>query len=311
MGLIAKEEANMKQVSKVKVRTNKSYGNKLGFAIFHFVLKNIGLKWAYGILIFLVPYYVILRPGVYQRAKPYLARRFPNDSFFKRYLRLFKYIFIFGQTLTDQFYFGFVGEAKIKLEFDREAEVIDLLNKRPVIFLMSHVGFWEVSMAGSLRFNKKMNVMVDNSFDKAKRKSFYDIQGHKFKLINVANNYGGMIEATNALLRDEVVGVTGDRAEQWRSKNASFLGSPAKFPVVAQQLAVATGASVIALFTSKKGKATIYFRWKDISTNVLADESLSKEAKIQRMLEEYTTGLEEHLQEHPYLWFNFFDFWKM
>ena len=68
---------------------------------------------------------------------------------------------------------------------------------------MSHVGYWEVSMAGAVRFNKKMNVMVNQNFDKNKRKSFYDIQENKFNLINVSDNYGGMIEATNALLRDE------------------------------------------------------------------------------------------------------------
>jgi predicted LPLAT superfamily acyltransferase len=310
MELIAEEEGNMKRKKKAKLKKTKSYGNKLGYSIFHFVLKNIGLKWAYGILIFLVPYYVILRPGVYQRSKPYLQRRFPDDSFLKRYFRLFKYIFIFGQTLIDQFYFGFVGESKIKLEFDREPEVLELLNQRPVIFLMSHVGFWEVSMAGSMRFNKKMNVMVNKDFDKDKRKSFYDIQANKFNLINVSDSYGGMIEATNALLRGEVVGVTGDRADQWRSKSVSFLGSPAKFPVIAGQLAVATGASVIALFTSKEEEFKIHFRWKDISTEVLSDEKLNKDEKIQRMLELYSQELEKHVQNHPYLWFNFFDFWK-
>jgi predicted LPLAT superfamily acyltransferase len=309
MGLHAEEEAFMKQST--KDQTNKSYGNRLGFSIFHFILKNIGLNWAYAILVLLVPYYVIFRPGVYRRSKPYLQRRFPGDSFLQRYFRLFKYIFVFGQTLIDQFYFGFVGESQVKLEIDREPEILELLNSRPVIVLMSHVGYWEVAMAGSRRFNKKMNVMVNKDFDKDKRQSFYDIQGNKFNLINVSDQYGGMIEATNALLRGEVVGVTGDRAEQWRSKCVSFLGAPAKFPVIAQQLAVATGASVIVLLSSKEEKMTIRFRWKDISTGVLTDEKLNKEEKIQRMLELYSAELEKHVFDHPYIWFNFLDFWKM
>ncbi|HBF36260.1 MAG TPA: hypothetical protein DDW50_02955, partial [Firmicutes bacterium] len=199
--------------------------------------------------------------------------------------------------------------------FEREAEILDLLKQRPVIFLLSHVGYWEVSMAGSARFQKPMNVLVDKNFDKDKRKSFYDVQksGSKprFNLINVSDSYGGMIEATNALMRGEVVGVTGDRAEEWRTKNVPFLGSPAKFPVIAQQLAVATGASVIALFTSKEDPHTIRYSWKDISTEVLADPSLNKDQKIQKMLELYSGALEEHVQKYPYLWFNFFDFWKM
>lgn len=294
-----------------KPSQNKSYGNKLGFSIFLFILKHIGKNWAYGLLIFLVPYYVILRPGVYQRSKPYLERRFPGDSFVKRYLRLFKYIFVFGQTLIDQLYFGFVGEAKLKLDFEHEPEILDLLSKKPVIFLMSHVGFWEVSMAGSVKFDKKMNVMINKDFDKEKRKSFYDIKGYQFNLINVSDQYGGMIEATNALLRGEVVAVTGDRAEGWRSKNVSFLGSPAKFPVIAEQLAIATGASVIALFTAKEGKNKLHFSWKDISTEALSNPNLTKDEKIQEMLELYATELERHVQKNPYLWFNFFDFWKM
>jgi predicted LPLAT superfamily acyltransferase len=311
MGITAQTEGTMKSTNRVKQEANKSYGNKLGFSIFHFILKNIGLNCAYGILFLVVPYYVICQPDVYRRSKPYLQRRFPGDSFLKRYLRLFKYIFVFGQTLIDQFYFGFVGESKVKLDFDREPEMLELIRQRPVIFLMSHVGFWEVSMAGSTKFNKKLNVLVNQEFDKNKRKSFYDIQEYKFNLINVSDNYGGMIEATNALLRGEVLGVTGDRAEQWRSKSVSFLGSPAKLPIIAQQLAVATGASIMVLFTSKKGKYTIHFRWTDISTEVLSDASLTKDQKIQRMLELYSAELEKQVQAHPYLWFNFFDFWKM
>jgi predicted LPLAT superfamily acyltransferase len=311
MGFVAEGEVKMMREHRDKIKTTKSYGNKLGFAIFQFVLKHIGLKWAYGILFLIVPYYVILKPEVYRRAKPYLQRRFPDDSFLKRYWRLFKYIFTFGQALIDQLYFGFVGESQIKLEFEREAEILELLKWKPVIFLMSHVGFWEVAMAGSVRFDQKLNVMVNQDFDKDKRKSFYDLGEKKFNIINVKDLYGGMIEATNALLRGEAVGVTGDRAEGWRSQNVNFLGDPARFPVIAEQLAVATGAAVIALFTAKKGNDQIYFRWADISTAVLADEKLSKAEKIQRMLELYSEELEVQVQNNPYLWFNFFDFWKL
>lgn len=313
MGFIIEEEDDMMPESHVKAKKQKEYGNKLGYSIFHFILKRIGLSWAYGILLIIVPYYVILRPSVYRCSKPYLQKRFPDDSFLKRYCRLFKYIFIFGQTLIDQLYFGFVGESKIKLEFDREAEILDLLKEKPVIFLMSHVGFWELSIAGSLRFKRKLNVMVDKNVDKDKRKSFYDVRQNraKFNLIYVSDNYGGMIEATTALLRGEVVGVTGDRAEGWRSKSISFLGAPAKFPVIAQQLAVATEASVIVFFTSRKEKYKVHFSWRDISSEVLSDQKLTKDQKIQRMLELYAEELEKHVQQHPYLWFNFFDFWKM
>jgi predicted LPLAT superfamily acyltransferase len=320
MGSIIKKEKGMKQVTdnkdnEKKTSQNKRYGNKLGYSIFHFVLRHIGLSGAYGILFLLIPYYVLLRPSVYRCAKPYLRRRFPEDTFLKRYIRLFKYIFIFGQALIDQLYFGFVGESKIKLKFDREPEILDLLNKKPVIFLLSHVGFWEVSMAGSIRFRKQMNVLVDKNFDKDKRKSFYDVrkngEGPRFNLINVSDSYGGMIEATNALLRGEVVGVTGDRAEEWRTKTVPFLGSPAKFPIIAEQLAVTTGACVIALFTAKDDKQTIRYSWVDISTEVLDNKSLNKDQKIQRMLELYSAALENHIQKHPYLWFNFFDFWKI
>ncbi|NLW48176.1 MAG: lysophospholipid acyltransferase family protein [Firmicutes bacterium] len=310
MGSVIKEEQKMKGIQKNSKPETKGYGNKLGYSIFHFVLKNIGLYGAYGILLLLTPYYVIFRPSVYQCSKYYLQRRFPRDNFCKRYLRLFKYIYTFGQALIDQLYYGFVDESKFELVFHREPEILDLLNQKPVIFLMSHVGFWEVSMAGSARFNKTLNVMVNKDFDKDKRKSFYDIKGKKFNLINVSDDYGGMVEATGALLRGEALGVTGDRAEGWRSKRVSFLGAPAKFPTIAQQLAVATGASVIALFTSKKGRYQILIDWKDISTEVLADEKLSKDEKIESMLHNYADALEKHIQNHPYLWFNFFDFWK-
>jgi Predicted acyltransferase len=312
MGLITQEENDMKRNNQAAAEKHKNYGNKLGYSIFHFILKHIGLNFAYGILVMLIPYYVIFRPSVYRCSKPYLQRRFPDDSFLRRYCRLFKYVFIFGQTLINQLYFGFVGETKMKLDFERETEILDLLKRKPVIFLMSHVGFWEISIAGSRRFKRKLNVMVDKNVDKHKRKSFYDVQGNhaKFDMIYVSDNYGGMIEATNALLRGEVIGVTGDRADGWRTRSVSFLGSPAKFPIIAEQLAVATGASIIVFFTAKTDKFKVHFSWRDISSEVLADEKLNKDQKIQRMLELYAEELEKHVQKHPYLWFNFFDFWE-
>jgi predicted LPLAT superfamily acyltransferase len=310
MGFTVEEEEAVMGRSKTKAGVNKSYGNKLGYSIFRFVLKNFGLKWAYGILLFIVPYYVIFRPGIYWLAKPYLRRRFKDDTFFRRYLRLFKYIHTFGQYLIDQLYFGFVGESQIKLNFEREAEILALLEQKPVIFLMSHVGYWEVAMAGSARFNKQLNVLINRTFDKDKRKSFFDIRENRVNLISVVDRYGGMIEATNALLRGEAVGVAGDRADQWRSKRVAFFGDAAQFPVIAQQLAMATGAAVIALFTSKGAMGTVDCHWEDISTEVLSTPGLSKEAKIQRMLETYSEALENHLHDHPYIWFNFFDFWK-
>lgn len=308
MGSIVENKKDMKHGNAQAVRY-KSYGSKLGYSIFHWITKYFGLKWAYSLLLLVVPYYVLFRPDIYQRTKPYLKRRFPHDSFIVRYLRLFKYIFVFGQNLVDQYAIGLMGVSSLELVFEHEEEVLELLEHRPVIFLMSHVGFWEASMAGSIRFKKKMNVMVSQAFDKDKRKSFYDLQHFNFKLIDVSDPYGGMIEATNALLRGEVVGVTGDRADRWRSKTVSFLGSPAKFPIIAQQLAVATGASVIALFAAKKGKK-LQITWKDISLDELSGRDLTKEEKIDIMLENYTKELESYLDNEPYLWFNFFDFWQ-
>ncbi|MGA2141058.1 MAG: hypothetical protein ABSG94_01430 [Brevinematales bacterium] len=291
----------------------KNYGNKAGYKIFEITLRYLGLDFAYGLLLFIVPYYIFFRPSVYKNSKPYLMRRFPGDSFIQRYLRLFKYIFTFGQSLIDQYYFGFSGEPAIKLDFDREQEMLDLLEKKPVIFVMSHLGYWEVAMAGSSRFKKKMNVMVNMEVDKNKRKSFYDIRknGGELKFIDIAGDYGGMIEAANALMLGEVVGVTGDRAAGWRTKTASFLGDPARFPVIAELLALPTGAAVVVLLTSKASRYHIRFHWKDISAGVISDKTLSRDEKIEKMLELYTGELENHVRDNPYLWFNFFDFWEL
>lgn len=298
----------MRQKSDVNV--NKSYGNKFGFLFFQFILKNVGLKAAYGILFLIVPYYVIFRPSVYKRSRPYLKRRFPNDNCIVRFLRLFKYIYTFGITLIDQLYYGYTGELKDQIELERKEELLELVNKKPAIFLMSHVGYWEISMATTINFNKKMNVLLNKNFDKNKRNSFYDLQDNDFNIINVTEQFGGMIELTNALLGGEMIGVMGDRAEQWRSKTCSFLGSPASFPIIAQQLALATGASVITIFAVKNDRSKIELLWNDISSDVLSNDNLTKEEKIQRMIDNYSNELKKFVDKYPYYWFNFFDFWK-
>lgn len=292
---------------------NKNYGNKLGYDIFAWLMKNTGVVPAYCLLALIIPYYMLFRPGVYRSAKPYLQHRFPQDSGIKRYFRSFKYTYIFGQFLIDQAYFGFVGENKFKFIFERKEEIVQLTQDQPVIFLMSHLGYWEISIAASECLKKQVSILVDQSVDKNKRQSFYDRRKDDFgfKFISAVDDYGGMIEAVNALLRKEIVGVTGDRAEKWRCASTIFMGDNAKFPIIAQQLALATNAPIIALFTYGKPKMEIHIEWVDVSSSALNDATLNKEQKIEKMLSLYAGALEKHLERYPYLWFNFFDFWKV
>src|SRR5690606_26098735 len=76
-------------------------GGLLGYKIFVFLLKASGLRAAYALLIFVVPYFIIFAPSatssIYRYFRDILA-----FSRLKAIASVYKNFFIFGQTLIDK-----------------------------------------------------------------------------------------------------------------------------------------------------------------------------------------------------------------
>ncbi len=294
----------------MRSETNKKYGNRLGFAIFHWVLKLFGLKPAYLLLMLIIPYYIIFRPSVFRSSDHYLSRRFPGKSIAARYLSCFRYIYAFGQILVEQVALGILGPARMKVYFPDQEKLYELSKKKKgLVLLTTHVGPWQSVMA---MFDRMAgNVYFYFDVENWEGGHFFDLasQRERFNFISPRSHLGGMIEASQVLFNGECLAVMGDMVETKNIIKVPFLGDEARFPVLPHRLAVSTDSDIAMLLTARVGSMEYYIEYECL-TEGLSKEDFSRGELESILAGRYAKFLERFLKKYPYMWFNFFDFWN-
>ncbi len=101
----------------------------------------------------------------------------------------------------------------------------------------------------------------------------------------------------------------GDRAFGARTIDCEFLGRLAAFPVTPYHLVTATGANLVLLLTVRIGKLAFRIDFFYLSEDENWKAMPKKQAQAE-LLKRYVEQLEAYTKEHPYMWFNFFNFWE-
>jgi len=287
------------------------YGGRLGYGIFQWVVRLFGVLPAYALLALIAPYYVLFRPSARRSAEPYLRRRFPGRGAAWRFFATIRYFYRFGQVLIDQGAIGILGADRFQVDFP-EAERMRALTRsgRGLILVTTHFGGWQSAMANV----GSMGVPVSFQFRReahTEGRHFFDLAGRSgdFRLVSPDVFMGGLLEMSAALRAGECVAVMGDRAFGARTAQARFLGADAEFPISPYHLACVTGADVAALLSVRTGRMRYRLECHRLGAG-LDLAGMPREAAICALLEEYVAMLERGVQSHPFLWFNFFDFWK-
>ena len=115
-----------------------------------------------------------------------------------------------------------------------------------------------------------------------------------------------IIEAVNALRRNEILALLGDRDGSSHTATFDFFGKPAQIPVGAAYLAIATGAPVIPVFVPLEGgrystlmEEPVYF------SRGRADHEGAIREGTGRLLQIF----ERYIRKYPDQWYNFYDYW--
>lgn len=292
-------------------RTEKKYGNRLGFAIFHWILKLFGLNAAYVLLMLIVPHYTIFRPSVFRLSDHYLRRRFPSKSIVARYFSCFRYIYVFGQILIEQVSLGLLGSKRMKVSFPDRKKLYTLSKrkKKGLVLLTTHVGPWQSVMATIDRMASNVYFYFD--VENWEGGHFFDLasERERFNFISPRSHLGGMIEAIKILHNGECLAVMGDMVDTKNNLKVPFLNDDARFSALPFRLAVSTGSDIAVLLTARVGSMKYYIEYECLN------EGLDKEKFLRGELENilasrYADFLERFLEKYPYQWFNFYDFWE-
>ncbi|MFH2057511.1 MAG: lysophospholipid acyltransferase family protein [Pseudomonadota bacterium] len=287
---------------------SKSHGTKFGHHFFYFVIRNGGRKVAYFFLYFIVFNYAVLFPSIRKKTDPYLQKRFFNAGFFERIKHRYLLILNFGRILIDRAIVGILGQESICALFEdyEKMKAID----SGFILLISHVGGWQVAMSALDVLEKPVNfLMLRHEKDIDKHYFEHNENGNSIKIIDPSQFLGGSIEILNALKKDEIVCMMGDRifGDSERSIEMEFLNGKARFPFSAFKMSSISQKPIVVLYSHKDGPSQYQTR---ISAIIHVPPKLGKSTKRFRpYVEKFVSSLELFIQDYPYQFFNFYNMW--
>lgn len=284
----------------------------LGHWIFYTTLRYLGRRAASLLLWPVVGCYVVFSRKIHRNIRPYLDRRFPEATKKERWLHTFRLVKSFGEVLVERGWLGLDENAELECQFIGRARLFQLLEqKKGLILLTAHVGNWQSALAHLTSMPVRVHALMRYDKD-AVAKHFFDLQGERqrtFEIIDAEGAFGGMVEAAAALQRGEIVTIMGDRYVGGSASETKFMGETVRIPDSAYQLAATSGAPVVILLAARTGLKQFELQvWDDFIPENKGREHRAE--MLARCARRFAMGLEEYVDEHPYQWYNFYNFWK-
>lgn len=277
---------------------------KLGYWFFIISMKLFGYRGGRMLLVPVVFSYLLFSRKIHVLVGPYLDHRFAGLNRWKRWWYAFAIMRSFGTVLMDRVWLGYQDHERFRAEvigYESMVEIVD--NKKGMIMLTAHVGNWQAAISHLSGLSVPVHAMM------RKEGVAVEMGEIPFSPIEVEAPFGGMIEATAALQKGEVVIIMGDRYIKGPHVTVSFLGEKVRIPTGAFALSVSTGAPIVVVFAAKTAPMEFEVRVFDVLHPGLSSREKRDEV-VQECAEKYSQLLEKYLRQYPFQWYNFFDFWK-
>ncbi len=290
----------------------KTKGGLLGYKIFIFLLKNLGLNSAYFLLLFISFWFALFSKKA-SKAQYYFFRKRLKYNFIKSIVYIYLNNYVFGMILIDKIAILSGLKKKFTTEHSNSEHIKNMINnKTGGILVNAHIGSWEV--AGQLldRYGGKIYVvMFDEEHRKIKDYLSSVEEENKIEIIPLKEDGSHMLKITEVLNNKGIIVMHGDRyTEGVDTFEHDFLGKKAKFPSGPFHLAAKFGVpiSFAAAFRERK-KHYHFYAVKPIYIEYPGNIKKRKE-EIYNKSKLYIKELEKMINKYPLQWFNYYNFWK-
>ena len=285
----------------------KSKGNLLGYKIFVFCIKKLGIRVAYSVLVFVAFYYFVANPASFKAMFYYFHKR-QQFSRFKAFLAVYKSYFTFGQTIIDKVAISAGLHNKFTFDFDGVDILKQLLTEQKGgILISAHIGNFEIAekFFAEIDLNAHIHIVTvdqERSVIKEYLESVSNNQSN-VRFIYVKEDLSHIFEINEALSKNHLICFTGDRYfGHSKTMKAELLGKEALFPAGTFMLTSRLKAPVAFVYVMKEPNLHYHLYTRR------APEFKHRDA--QSVLDAYTQNVSKMLKKYPYQWFNYFDFWK-
>jgi len=175
-----------------------------------------------------------------------------------------------------------------------------------LIVWTAHLGNWEFASRLLEMHGRPVNVarVVE---DKPAEITLRNLMAsERLKIVDLRGGAEATIELLQALRRNEIVAMQGDRIYQRHSADVPFFSQPAAFPLGPFLLSQVSGAPVLPGFVIREG----WLRYRACMGDPIAPVAPGDgDAGLHAALGPAVRFLEKTLTTHYDQWMNFFDFW--
>lgn len=283
----------------------KSKGTLLGYKIFVFLLKKIGIRAAYVLLYFVAMYYFLFHIKSTRIVYVYFRQmlRYPCV---KALVSVYKNYYVFGQTIIDKVAISSGMRDKYTYEFDGVEILKNLLVQRKGgVLISAHIGNFEIAekFFADIDFDMQINI-VTTDLERNVIKQYLEsiCEAPNLKYIFIKEDLSHIFQINNALTQNELICFTGDRYfSENKTIEGVFLGKKAKFPLGPFLIASRLKVPVVFVYVMKENNKHYH---------LYAREATTKYKDPHTLLDSYINNLELMIKRYPLQWFNYFDFWK-
>ncbi len=283
----------------------KSKGTVLGYKIFIFFIKKLGVRAAYGLLYFVALYYFFFA-GKSTNAIYYYFKNILHYSTTKSIISIYKSYYTFGKTIIDKAAISSGLKSQFTYECDGVENITNLLDKKQGgILISAHVGNFEIAEFFFDEIDSRSQIsLVTTDAEHQDIKEYLESVTNRsnVKLILVKDDMSHIFEINTALGNGELVCFTGDRYFKGsKTISEKLMRKKAEFPAGPFILASRLQVPVIFVYVMKE--TTKHY-------HLYARTANFKNRDAQGLLKEYTESVEWILKKYPLQWFNYFAFWE-
>lgn len=179
------------------------------------------------------------------------------------------------------------------------------------IIITPHLGNWELGGLGLAGRGYRVNVMTFREPDEkinAMREGERRARGIGTIYVDRdATSPLAIIEAVNALRRNEVVALLGDRDGSSHTLAFAFFGRETQIPVGAAYLALASGAPIIPVFVPlEDGRYATYMEEAIHLSGRHGEHGDAIRSGTGQVLKVF----EQYIRRYPDQWYNLYDYWQ-
>ncbi len=284
--------------------------NKLMLSLLMWTALNLGRPIVKLILYPTALYFVLFAPSAKAASKDYLTRILGQPPTWRQ---IWKHFYTFAQVSVDRFYFLAKKTQHFTIHSHGEEIIKQYLDQQQgCLLLVSHLGSFDVlRVHGTREESLPIRILMDRQHNPMSMQLIDALDPELANRIVDATQPAPALALTldQCLKSGDMIGIMADRAGPGeKTESCDFLGEAAAFPLGPWQLAAILKVPVILCVGIFEG-GNHYSLHIELVTEKLAGSRKERESSISANIAHYAKRLEFHLQQAPFNWFNFYNFW--